>query len=373
MSDRATTPTRRVSRARRRLPLVLTLVVSLLLAVVPGTALAAPAIAATSGVTVVDIPYRSTADVAPAQGWTIADCGAITAPAGIGVACEPSKLTFSAPDYDPELPRQDVAVTLTTGTTTLAVVYSVGLAPPEPPALASTVYPVPFAQGSRVLVPLSDLRVACTLCSAEGETRIEAVGVSPRRAGTLGVTSTHLELAAAPDFTGEAELNVRVMDDLGHPSETATLTVSVYPTGPSTLLAQHTVVEAERDGSTTIDLASLVASSDPDETPIVTGCGAAVRGTAVCAGEGTAEFRASDAPVDQFSFTVVTEDGEHAVGSVTVVAAGLADAPLPGPLTADAAPESRVIVPSRIPVEDPPAPEPSPFDALIGLLDRASG
>lgn len=368
MSEPATTPTRRVSRVRRRLPIVL----SLLLALLPGAAATTPAIAVTSGVTVVDVPYRSTADVAPAQGWTIADCGAITAPAGIAIACEPSKLTFAAPDYDPELPRQDVPVTLTTGTTTLTVVYSVGLAPPEPPALESTAYPVPFAQGSRVLIPLSDLHVACTLCSAEGRTRVEAVAVSPRRAGTLGVSSTHLELAAAPDFTGEAELSVRVVDDLGNASETATLTVSVYPTGPSTLLAQHAVVEAERDGSTTIDLASLVASSDPDETPIVTGCGAAIRGTALCAGDGTAEFRSSDAPVDQFSFTVVTEDGEQAVGSVTVVVAGLADAPLPGPLRADAASESRVIVPSRIPVEDPPAPEPSPFDALIGLLDRAS-
>jgi hypothetical protein len=368
MSDRATTPTRHVSRVRRRLSLV----VSLLLALVAGGVVAAPAVAATSGVTVVDIPYRSTADVAPAQGWTIADCGAIAAPAGIGITCEPAKLTFSAPDYDPELPRQDVPVILTTGTTTLTVVYSVGLAPPEPPTFKSNVYPVPFAQGSRILIPLSDLTVSCILCSAEGGTRVEAVGVSPRRAGTLGVTSTHLELAAAPDFTGEAELNVRVVDDLGHSSETAALTVSVYPTGPSTLLAQHTVVEAERDGTTAIDLSSLVASSDPDETPVVTGCGAAIRGTAICAGDGTAEFRASDAPVDQFSFTVVTEDGEQAVGSVTVVVAGLADAPLPGPLSADAAPESRMIVPSRVPVEEQPAPEPSPFDDLIGLLDRAS-
>jgi hypothetical protein len=368
MSEPATTPTRRVSRVRRRLPLVL----SLLLALGSGAAVTTPAAAATTGVTVVDIPYRSTADVAPAPGWTIADCGAIAAPTGIAITCEPSKLTFSAPDFDPELPRQDVPVTLTTGSTTLTVVYSVGLAPPEPPVLESGAYPVPFAQGSRVLIPLSDLHVACLRCSVDGGTRVEAVGVSPRRAGTLGVTPTHVELAAAPDFTGEAELSVRVVDDLGHSSETATLTVSVYPTGPSMLLAQHTVVEAERDGSTTIDLASLVASSDPDQSPIVTGCGAAVRGTAICAGDGTAEFRSSDAPVDQFSFTVVTEDGEQAVGSVTVVVTGLADAPLPGPLRAEAAPESRVIVPARIPVEDPPAPDPSPFDALIGLLDRAS-
>lgn len=368
MSEPPTAPTRGLARAGRGLAAV----VLLLVAASAATAGTAPAGAATSDVTLVDIPYRSTADVAPAAGWTIADCGAVEAPAGIRVSCEPEKLTFAAPEYDPELPRQEVPVTLTTGSTTLTVVYGVGLAPPEPPAVESTVYPVPFAQGARVLIPLSDLGIVCTLCTAEGGSRIEAVGASPRRAGDLGVTSTHLEFAAAPDFTGEVELTVRVVDDLDHASEPATLTVALYPTGPSTLLALHTVVEAERDGSTAVDLRSLVASSDPDAVPVFSACGAAVAGTAICPGDGTAEFRSSGAPVDQFSFTVLTEDGEQAVGSVTVVTAGLADAPLPGPITTEARTESRVIVPARIPVEDPPRPDPSPFDALIGLLDRAS-
>ncbi|RWZ68327.1 hypothetical protein ELQ92_03660 [Labedella populi] len=371
MSEPATAAPRRAAHSRRGLAVVgsLLLVVGTVAGAIAGTASAR---AATNGVAVVDIPYRSTADIAPAAGWTIADCGAVSAPHGIRIACEPEKLTFAAPEYDPELPRQDVPVALTTGSTTITVVYSVGLAPPEPPALESRAYPVPFAQGARVLVPLSDLGIVCTLCSAEGDSRIEAVGVSPRRAGELGVTPTHLEFAAAPDFTGEAELTVRVIDDLDHASEAATLTIAVYPTGPSTLLALHSVVEAERDGTTTVDLHSLVASSDPDAVPVFAACGAAVAGTAICPGDGSAEFRSSGAPVDQFSFTVLTEDGEQAVGSVTVVTPGLADAPLPGPITAKARSESRVIVPTRVPVEEPPRPDPSPFDALIGLLDRAS-
>jgi hypothetical protein len=373
------TPTRHVVRALRGLAAVCLLllgVAAMSVGSVPADAATnspAASTAVASGVTVVDVPYRSTTDVAPATGWTFADCAAIAAPPGIGIACEPEKLTFAAPEYDPELPRQDVPVVLTTGSTTLTVVYSVGLAPPEPPTLESTTYPVPFAQGTRVLIPLSDLGVVCTLCTAEGGTRIEAIGVSPRRAGDLGVTSTHLEFAAAPDFTGESELSLRLVDDLGQASETRTLTVSLYPTGPSTLLALHTVVEAERDGSTAIDLRPLVASSDSDAVPVFSACGAAVTGAAICPGDGTAEFRSSGAPVDQFSYTVLTEDGEQAVGSVTVVTAGLADAPLPGPLAPDSRSESRVIVPTRVPIEDPPRPDPSPFDALIGLLDRATG
>ncbi|PSL38520.1 hypothetical protein CLV49_2145 [Labedella gwakjiensis] len=337
------------------------------------TAVAAvDAAAEPSGITVVDIPYRSEIDVSPAEGWTIADCGAITAPEGVGITCEPTTLTFSAPEFDPEFERQDVPVTLTTGRTTLAVVYRVGLAPPEPPAIESRTYPTPFAQGSRVLIPLSDLGISCTLCGAENGPRVVAGSVEPASAGTLGVTSTHLVLAAAPDFTGDAELTVRAVDDLGQESTDATLTVSLYATGPSTLVALHTVVSAGREGSTEIDLASLVATNGEDD-PVVSGCGAAVLGTVVCRGDGTAEFRSSGAPVDQFSFSVVTKDGEQATGSVTLVTGSLATAPLPGPADARGRGEAQTVVPARIPVEDAPADETSPFDSLIRLLDRADG
>jgi hypothetical protein len=325
-----------------------------------------------SGVTVVDIPYRSEIDVSPAEGWTIADCGAIGAPAGIGIACEPTTLTFSAPEFDPEAERQDVPVALTTGTTTLTVVYRVGLAPPEPPAIESKTYPAPLAQGSRVLIPLSDLGILCTLCGAEGGPRVAVDGVSPKRAGTATVTSTHLVLAASPDFVGDAELAVRAIDDLGQESPDAALTVSLYATGPSTLVALHTVVTSERDGTTEIDLAALTASSG-DDTPVISTCESAVLGSVVCRGDGTAEFRSTDAPVDQFSYTVVTKDGEQATGSVTLVSGALATAPLPGPAAAKGRSEAQTVVPTRAPVEDGPEAETSPFDSLIGLLDRADG
>lgn len=369
MSDQART----LSRLRRALavPLLVGVLVS-------GVALtgagATPADAAVepSGVTVVDIPYRSDIDVSPAEGWTIADCGAVAAPAGIGIACEPTTLTFSAPDFDPGFERQDVPVTLTTGRTTLTVVYRVGLAPPEPPTVESRAYPTPAAQGSRVLIPLSDLGITCTLCGAENGPTVVTGGVSPARAGTLTVTSTHLVLAASPDFTGDAELTVRAVDDLGQESADGTLTVSLYATGPSTLVALHTVVTAERDGATPIDLAALVATSG-EETPVITGCAAAVLGSVVCAADGTAEFRSTGAPVDQFSFSVVTADGEQATGSVTLVSGALATAPLPGLADARGEREAQTVVPARVPVEDAPEAETSPFDTLTALLDRADG
>lgn len=369
MSDEART----LSRLRRAL-VVPTLVAALVSSAMLSGVAATPADAAVepSGITVVDIPYRSEIDVSPAEGWTIADCGAIVAPEGVGIACEPTTLTFSAPEFDPDVERRDVPVTLTTGRTTLAVVYRVGLAPPEPPAIESRTYPTPFAQGSRVMIPLSDLGIQCTLCGTDNGPTVVAGSVKPASAGTLGITSTHLVLAAAPDFVGDAELTVRAVDDLGQESTDATLTVSLYATGSSTLVALHTVVSAEREGSTEIDLAALVAT-DGEDDPVVSGCGAAVLGTVVCRDDGTAEFRSSGAPVDQFSFSVVTKDGEQATGSVTLVTGALATAPLPGPADAQGRGEAQTVVPARIPVENSPAAETSPFDSLIRLLDRADG
>ena len=95
-------------------------------------------------------------------------------------------------------------------------------------------------------------------------------------------------------------------------------------------------------------------------------------GAAVCRGDGTAEFRSAGAPVDQFSFTAVTKDGEQATGSVTLVSGTLATAPLPGPADSSGEREAQTVVPTRVPVEDAPEAETSPFDSLIRLLDRAS-
>jgi hypothetical protein len=386
MSERATTPSsrRRAASAPGHAARAAAAAALALLTLVTGAAHAAQAAAPDarraaassaaepSGVTVVDIPYRSEIDVSPAEGWTVADCGAVTAPAGIGIACEPTTLTFSAPQFDPALERQDVRVALTTGRTTIDVVYRVGLAPPEPPTAPSRAYPTPFAQGSRVLIPLSDLGILCTLCGAENGPTVTAVGVKPARAGTLAVTSTHLVFAAAPDFTGDAEVTIRATDDLDQESTDATLTVSLYATGPSTLLALHTVVAAERDGTTAIDLSSLVATSG-DGDPVITVCGAAVLGAVVCRPDGTAEFRSTGAPVDQFSFSVFTPDGEQATGSVTLVSGALATAPPPGLADASGETAAQTVVPARVPVEDAPESETSPFDPLKRLLDRVDG
>lgn len=380
MSEQTTTPSqRRRALAGRPLAARAILAAALLVGVLlsgaslPGTASAASGgPAEPSGVTVVDVPYLSEIDVSPAEGWTIADCGAVVAPAGIGITCEPTTLTFSAAAFDPEFERQDVPVALTTGTTTLTVVYRVGLAPPEPPTVESRAYPTPFAQGSRVLIPFSDLGIVCTLCGAEGGPRLIAGTVSPASAGRLSVTSTHLVMAASPDFTGDAELTVRAVDDVGQESTPATLTISLYATGPSALVAMHTVVSLDRDGTTDVDLASLVATNGDDD-PVITGCGAAVLGAVVCRDDGTAEFRSSGAPVDQFSFSVATKDGEQALGSVTLVSGALATAPLPGPVDTRGSTETASVVPARVPVEDTPEAETSPFDPLIRLLDRASG
>ncbi len=142
--------------------------------------------------------------------------------------------------------------------------------------------------------------------------------------------------------------------------------------GARALIAQSVFVARGADGSATVDLAALAFASGDDDVHLA-GCGAAIHGSVICAADGTALYASSgDVAVDQFSFHVVSADGEQATGSVTVVgeASDLPQTgPAPGRAPADDDGVSTPIVP-RLPEENEQTSRGGVFAPLIGTLDR---
>ncbi|GAA1766751.1 Ig-like domain-containing protein [Agromyces humatus] len=347
------------------------LALSLIPFAVPASASADDATAPpTSSPTSLAVPYLGTATIEPAQGWRITDCAAPAAASDLVTACDEGRVTLAATRYDAEAGPVTVPVPMTNGRTSMTFEYRVTLAAPEAPTLTSRRAPGPVAAGSVLLVPISDLGVECVVC-AEGGT-LSAVAVHPAEAGSLAATPTHLVFRPARDFRGDAELVARFADDFGTRSADAKYVVPIYRPGPDPLIAQSIFTRRDADGSATIDLATLAFASGGAEVQLA-GCGAAIHGSVTCAADGTARYTSSsDIAVDQFSFRVVSADGEQASGSVTVVGEA-SDLPQAGPVPAH---RSRGgdgvatrIVP-RLPVEREQTSRGGVFAPLIGTLDR---
>ncbi|ROP75283.1 hypothetical protein EDF18_1902 [Frigoribacterium sp. PhB107] len=376
------------------------------LAAAPGSSAASPGSTAAPGEAevpadpgLVSIPFGDEAEVPMAEGWSVADCTAVVPPAGVELGCEPSRLTLSVDEYDPDAGTVVMPVELRTGPTRVTVSYRVEQAPPTPPAAPELVYDHPFDSGAVALVPLSDLLVHCDGCEGVGA-RLQVRGVSPEGAAVARATPSHLAVQSAPGFVGDAVVSYRLRDAQDQWSETTSLTVAFTAppagaTGAGPLQALAVTVPLAEQGDTVVDLGALTIAGptgggDAADAPRLLGCGAPAAGTVRCSGDEavwTPPASTDDDPttdVDQFAFHVATPDGRQATGSVTLVRAGsdaaealpvgLARvAPVPGRGDDDAA--VRTLVPA-LPADDGDdgAPDaPVLLAPLVSILDRLGG
>ena len=98
-----------------------------------------------------------------------------------------------------------------------------------------------------------------------------------------------------------------------------------------------------------------------------------MHGTVVCAPDGSAVYSpGGEVALDQFSYHVVSADGEQATGSVTLVAGAPTPETWPVPAAGDVGDDGvpSKIVP-RVPVEGEHPARDGIFAPLIGTLDRA--
>ena len=139
---------------------------------------------AAAGPTAIAVPYLGTATIEPGEGWQITDCaGPRPRHRSWWRAIPPRSLTSTS--YDPDADVVTVPVPLSNGRTSMTVDYSVSLAPPEPPTVAAGAHVFPVAAGSVVMLPFSDLGVACAVCAEGGA--FDVVDVD-RNAGTAAST-----------------------------------------------------------------------------------------------------------------------------------------------------------------------------------------
>ena len=326
-----------------------------------------------TGPTTIAVPYLGTAAIEPAAGWHVSDCSVPTAATPLVVACDPERIDLAPASYDPGAGATVVPVPLSNGRTMMVFDYVVTLDLPEPPSLAAGRAMSPVASGSVVMVPISDLGVECAVCAEGGV--IEVTGVEPAGAGTAVATPTHVVFRAATDFSGEAGIAVRFADDFGSRSTETIFTAPVYRAGAEELVALTVFAPRAASGATSIDLSSLAFATDDSEIQIV-GCGAPAHGTVVCGPDGAAEYSPIDATaVDQFSFQVVSANGEHASGSVTLFVADGAGLPTSGPVPASPIGHgdggvASMIVPALPAIDGGVSGREGVFGTLIGMLDR---
>ena len=345
-------------RGRRRAPVFLAILLGLVAGSGGAVAQAAddPAgEAAPSASATIVIPYLGERELTPAAGWTIADCGIVNGQAaslpGVLLACDSAGIGLTASAFDAEWGTRTLTAGLQNGAVRVEVDYRVVLEPPTAPSLNEVDYGYPVTQGSVLLLPLGDLGPTCTLCSTGSGSEVEIVGLSPQDAGLAAVSGTHLVLRTAPDFTGTATVQVGLVDDVGQRSEPVEVTVHVAPRAgaPAALGALHVVLARSAEASTVIDLAAI--SWNQTGSDLLIACGGATFGTVQCADDLSAVYTSgSGASVDQFSFQVVTVDGQQASGSVTLVAGGVTEPPLGISSVATSATAPLLVTP-RVPVE----------------------
>lgn len=340
-----------------------------------------------AGGALIEVPYQGGIDASPNASWRIADCDAVRgafSDALDGVNDEVLRLEDCAPDglsvrsdlYDPEQPALSVPVELSDGTVTAVLHYRVVLAPPEPPSFnAKTInYDFPLAAGSRALLPISELGLACGTCGGGVQLRIGSVSPEGARATA---SSTHLIVTPSGNAPQTVTVELSAADDTGQWSQPMALSLRFSAPAAEPVVAANVI--SAIDGQHRIDLAELVTGADDWS---VIACGDAMHGRVVCGRDGTIDYipdrgataDAGDRVLDQFSYHLATPDGAQDSGSVTLVAAGggLERRPVSSVGTSDGDGVTKTLVVPAAPVPDEQTTTSSRFDAFIGVLNGDS-
>jgi hypothetical protein len=355
-----------VARLVRRASIAFAVLACLLVPSVAATAAAAesPAPQPASPADV-EIPYLGDAAIEPSPPWQIADCAPAFAAGPIVTACDSSRISVAAPEYDPDAGTIVIRVPLTNGIVSTTVGYRVRLAAPETPTARPAELARPVAAGSLLRLPISELGLECVVCGDGG--RLEAVEVEPATAGSVWATPTHLVFRAAANYAGPAEVRFRFADDYGAWSAVATVDAAVYRSTGAPLVTLDLVATAGADGTATVDLGALATSVGGDDV-ILVGCGAAVHGRVACDAD-AATYTGIPGSVDQFAVQFAA-GGEQATASVTLIPEG-SELVTPGP-AAIAPPEQdggvAVLLTPRIPVEHHETA--GVFTPMVATLDR---
>ncbi|MBO3662739.1 hypothetical protein [Microbacterium stercoris] len=311
---------------------------------------AAQSARAYTGPNAIAVPYAEEKVVKPADGYAFDDCAAIRSAGGeLVTACDPHEgFTVKSPGYDPEYGEVIVPVKTSNGRTATTIDYVLFLEPPEVPELPETRYPYPAPAGGTLMIPISDLGVTCTACTAGSG--LEVTSFAPQGAATVLPTETHLVVRPHDDFEGPLEITLRYGDMWDGWSPPTVLTVSVSKLDADAPIAQH-VMRPMPEKTGEFDLNELVHLPAGAEGAQIL-CGAALHGTVVCDGEGHATYTpTAPAAVDEFAFRV-SQHGDLVTGSVVLVADG-AETGLP--VEGQAVSEPRT---DPTPAPQPPEPDP---------------
>lgn len=335
----------------------------------------------------VDVPYQSKIDVKPADGWAFKDCAAVRKQLGTQLAkvrtevlrltaCTAAGFTLNSEHYSSDLEPFTLVVDAASGPVDVTWQFRVALASPEPPAAPKEAeYPFPFTAGTVARIPFSDLGITCTEC-ADGM-RVRVDGVEPAGAGAEA-SSTHLLVSPSSPSAQRVVVSYSLGDDSGQFAESITLAVNFAAPAKRPIASGDIVLPLAGDAAVSVNVADYLAPIDGRKWSVAS-CGDPSRGTVTCARSGKLRYvphkgahlgGGGDRVIDQFSYTVRTEDGALDTASVTLVPA---DSPLlSSGLRSDGVPlgtEARTgFVPSK-----PDPPQQPATNRFLGIQDLLKG
>ncbi|WP_062303047.1 hypothetical protein [Demequina subtropica] len=265
----------------------------------------------------VTVPYLDAATLPVNGAWSLEDCPAAPAGSPLTVECDESGITIVANGYAPSAGPWDLPVTVSTGSGSRTLAYSVALGAPDPAEPVSGPLEVPGVAGGRTLIPLASLVGSCVYCGARIDVRVEAIAPEDGSPAVRAWVADHHVVIDAPADATLATLALSVADGTGAWSAPTEATVTLGAGGSAAGL--HVLVP--RDATVTVTPADLVAATDPSRWRILT-CAPPVRGSVACDPDALVYSPdGDDALEDQLDVTLVAPDGVTLAASVTVTAA----------------------------------------------------
>ena len=315
------------------------------------------------GPSVVAIPYEGSVDVSPAGGWSFIDCTALTEQVPWVTSCAADGFTAAAPEYDDRAAPQRVSIAMRSPAGPTEIPYIIRLEPPTLPSGSDTTLDVPVPAGGRTLIPLTHFGLTCELCTP-GTAQVQVAGVDPSEQIDASVTGAHLSLVPHENMRGDAQVNLRVIDDLGQVSKQFIVSLHIVAPERLDLRGLHRTVLPEEEIE--LDAADLVFHVGGKKSEIHSvGCSLPLHGTLHCTPDGHLTYTPTDAgALDQFAVRVVDTGGRETLGSVTVSAEQTNLVPATG---ANDAPIALDLLPAET-VAEPPTGVTAGFTTLMDAL-----